>query len=117
MKKLMLFLVVAAAGWVGYQYMQTGSIPFLSSSSSTPEERELDVLFDRFEAARAQFRRAGKSSGLTGMDNTAEVEAAVQEVKRVEKAFARLKSKLVSEAAKKKAGSLDQAIRLFKSKL
>ena len=117
MKKLLLVLVVAVAGWVGYQYTQTGSVPFLSSSASTPEERELDELFDRFESARARFQKALRSSGLTGMDMTADADAAMEEVKRVEKAFAGLKKKLVSETAKKKAATLDQAIRLFNSKL
>lgn len=117
MKKLLLVAVLAVGAWVGYQYLQTGSLPFGSSAPASAEERELAALFDQFEAARAEFRRGLKSAGLTGMDTGAQVDAAVEQVKRVAKSLKRLKGKLKSPEAKKKAASLEEAIKLFQSKL
>jgi hypothetical protein len=51
------------------------------------------------------------------MDSTGQVDAAVQQVKRVQKSLSRLKSKLKSPEAREKADSLEQAIKLFQSKL
>ena len=116
MKKLLLVVFLAVGAWVGYQYTQTGSLPFGSSAPASAEEKELAALFDRFESARAEFRQGLKSGGL-GIDSTSQVDAAVQQVKSVQKSLSRLKSKLKSPEAKKKAESLEQAIKLFQSKL
>ena len=117
MKKLLLVAFLAVGAWVGYQYTQTGSLPFGSSAPASAEERELAALFDQFESARAEFKQGLRSSGLTGMDNTAQVDAAVQQVKRVQKSLSRLKTKLKSPEAKKKAAGLEKAIKQFQSRL
>jgi DNA-directed RNA polymerase specialized sigma24 family protein len=117
MKKLLVVAVLAGAGWLGYQYVQTGSLPFGSQAPASAEEAELDALFDQFESARAEFRQALKSAGLTGMDTSSAADAAVQQIGRVEKALNRLKRKLQSDEARKKAEKLEQAIKLFQSKL
>ncbi len=117
MKKLLLVAFLAVGAWAGYQYTQTGSLPFGLSSPASADEKQVAALFDQFESARAEFKQGLRSSGLTGMDNTAQVDAAVQQVKRVKESLGRLKSKLKSPEAKKKAKALEQAIKLFQSKL
>lgn len=117
MKKLFILAILGVGAWVGYEYSQTGSLPFSSSAPASAEEKELANLFDQFESARAEFRSGLKSAGLTGMDTTAQVDAAMQRVQRVGKSLGRLKSKLTSPQAKKKAARLEQEIKMFQSRL
>ena len=116
MKKLLMVVILAVGAWIGYSYSQTGSLPFGSSAPASAEEKELADLHDQFESAQAEFRQGLKSAGL-GMDSTGQVDAAVQQVKRGQKSLSRLKSKLKSPEAREKADSLEQAIKLFQSKL
>jgi hypothetical protein len=117
MKKLAAILVLALAGWFGYQYSQTGQLPFGSSTPSTPEDQELAALFDQFKTAHNQFQSAVRQAGLTGLDTTAEADAALQTVNRVEKALERLKGKISSQEGRQKADALALEIRNFKAKL
>ena len=116
MKKLAAILVLVLAGWVGYQYSQTGQLPFGSSTPSTPEEQELASLFDQFRTAQKQFQSAGRQAGMTGLDTTAEADAALQTVNQVEKALERLKGKITSQEGREKADELALEIRAFKAK-
>jgi len=116
MKKLLIVAVLAVGAWLGYSYSQNGSLPFGSSAPASAEEQELADLTDQFESAQAEFRQGLKSAGL-GIDSTSQVDAAVEQVKRVQKSLSRLKNKLKSPEAREKAASLEQAIRLFQSKL
>jgi hypothetical protein len=117
MKKLLMVIVLAAGGWVGYQYSQTGSLPFGSQAPASAEEEQLADLFDQFESARAEFKNALKSAGLTGMDTTSDVDAAVSQVKAIDRSLGKLKPRLKTPEARHKAGELEKAIKDFQARL
>ena len=117
MKKFAFVVFLAVVAVVGYQYSQTGSLPFLSSGPASVEERQLEDLFDRFATARSQFKQAGRSAGMTGLDTTAGADAAISEVKRIKTALDRLTSKLSSDEARRKASQLAEEIKNFQARL
>ena len=117
MKKLMIVLVLAFGGWVGYQYSQTGSLPFGSHAPSSPEEQELAALSEQFQSAQATFRSSLQSAGLTGLDTTADVDAALEQIKGVQSRLAKLKPKLNTPEARKKADELEAAVKDFLARL
>jgi len=113
MKKLVLIVVVALAGLVGYNFVRTGELA-LVPRSATPEERQVADLEQRFDDARTQFSQAGRTAALSGIDTTADADAALRDVHDLEKSLAKLKSALEpGSAAARKAERLASAIAEF----
>ena len=113
MKKVLWIVVLLVAALLGYNYYTTGTLSPIPSGPTSAEDRELRELDDRFRAARKEFNQAVRGAGLGGIDTTAEAEAAMIELQRVEKGLADLKSRLTLETSKQEADRLERAIREF----
>jgi len=109
---VVLFLIVAA---VGVNILTKGGLPFKKSLSD--EEQQLDRLRSDLRAAEGEYRQAGRASGLTGMDTTAQAGPALAKVDRIEKELVELKAKLKSDIAKEAAERLHDEIRDFKTEV
>ena len=114
MKKLVALVILLVAVFVAYTYFSSGTVPFLSSSSQSEEEMDLKQLSADFEAAKKQFRQAGRAAGLTGLDTTSDAGSAIQEIERIERALRTLKPRLKTESGKKEAARLEAEILAFK---
>ena len=86
-------------------------------SSLSEEEQELKELESRFDTARSRMAQANRAAGMTGMDTTADAEAAVRQVERVEKELKAVMARLSSESARKKATALQREIQDFKKSM
>jgi len=117
MKKLVIAVVVIAAGLGAYNYFTTGKITLIPSFSVSEEERELKNLESRFHKAKSRFRSAGRAASLSGVDSTSDAEAARLEIERVEEALGQLKRRLDSEDAKRDAQRLERTIQEFKKNM
>ena len=113
MKKVMVAIVLAVGALVGYNFLTTGQLSILPSSSLTAEEQELEDLASEFDTARDRFHQAGRAAGMTGIDSSADAEAAILNAKRVEKALDELKGRLTSDPAREKARKLEREIEEF----
>ena len=110
MKKLAILLVAAVIGLVGYNYFTTGEIKLIPGGTQDADARSLAALEQRFEAARKQVGQAHRATGATGVDMTADVEAARRSVSEVARALDDLKTRLTSDANRKKAEKLARTI-------
>jgi Tfp pilus assembly protein PilN len=93
MKKVLIVLLVAAAGWVGFQSYQAGEFSLYAGKKS-PEEVRIEQLEKQIAEARARYKQAGRAAGVSGIDTTAQADAAMQEIKRLEKELAELRKKV-----------------------
>ena len=108
MKKMLLLLVAVAAGVIGYTH-------FLNARPASPDEQALASLESRFDKATPQMAMANSSAGATGMDTTADVEAARLSVNRIASELDTLKARLTSSAARERADRLQEKVRAFQA--
>jgi len=117
MKKLAMLIVAAVVGLVGYNYFTSGEIKLLPGRARTAEEREFEELAQLFEDAREQVGQAHRAAGATGVDMTADVEAARRSVNQVARSLDDLRKRLTSDAGRQKADELARAIEDYRREI
>src|SRR5262245_41057187 len=108
MKKILGLALIVTAGIIGYTH-------FLQAPPASGDERTLGDLEHRFEAASQSMALANRSAGATGMDSTADVEAARLAVARIDDELQTVKGRLQSSAARERADRLQEKIRAFRA--
>ena len=106
MKKFVTLALVVAAGFAGYHF-------FLNAPPASADERALAELERQFDAAAQSMLMAMRSAGSSGLDTTADVEAARSSVRRVKGDLERLKGGLATDAARARADRLMEKVRAF----
>jgi hypothetical protein len=114
MKKLVVLILIGAAGLVAYNYYTTGEISLIPSSSLSEEERELKQLEKVFHKAQNEIIQGSRAASITGLDIPSDVTGAMREIEQVEQALIGLKRRVSSERTKTKVERLLSEIRAFK---
>jgi hypothetical protein len=112
-KKLFLFLLVAAGIGLGVNYYLTGRMPWTEPSA---EELAVDQLQEAFIVARAHWKDAGRVAGF-GTDPSSLADPAVAEFDKIETSLADLTPKLKSREAWLKAEQLRRDLATFKAEM
>ncbi|MGD9346703.1 MAG: hypothetical protein PVH84_12615 [Candidatus Aminicenantes bacterium] len=107
MRALVWILVLGAIGYFGY----TNYIKPL-----TGEEKEVQMIENKFDSAVEEYLQAVRKAGGIGMDTISDVDAAVRKVRATKDALLNLKRRLKDEAAIQKANELEAKMRNFYSK-
>jgi hypothetical protein len=107
MKRLLLLVLVVAGGIVGYSY-------FLNAPPASADELVMADLEHQFDSASQSMMQATRSTGVLGLDSTADIEAARMKVRRLESELQQLKPRLASDASRQRADRLEQKIRAFR---
>lgn len=110
MKKLVVLLIVVAAGFIAWNY-------FIDVGPASAQDQKLADLEDQFQAARQRFTQATRSAGISGIDVTADFEAARLSVDRIEKDLERVMRDITSESTRQRAQKLQEEIKGFRSRL
>ena len=113
MKKLVVVIVVVIAGLVVFNYATTGKLTLAPSFSKSEEERAVQNLWDRFSAAKKRFAQAHRTAATSGLDTTADADAAISSMKQIKKELASLRKKLTEERATRKADGLVTIVQEF----
>ena len=114
MQKIVLIVVVIVLGLLAYNYFTTGELSLMPAAASG-EDGELNRLRGDFRAAAREFRQAGRSAAVGGIDTTDAAAAALEEVERVEKAVEALAKRTEDPELKSEAEKLLREIRQYKS--
>jgi hypothetical protein len=117
MKKILIVAAVVIVGLIVYNYVTTGEFSVVPSFALSEDERELKALEDRFKAAVKQHSQAGRTAGLSGMDTTADAEAARLSVQQISKELRSLRKRLSSDSLIRRAENLTASVRDFADKL
>ncbi len=108
MRKAIVFLVAVMVGYFVYDRFY--------SKPDTEEVAAVKALESRFDAAVGKFVRGHQQMGNLGMDTTADVESAVNQVRIVRDDLAELMKRLSEKAAVRRADEFDARIRDFYEK-
>jgi len=117
MKKLVVVIVVALVGLVAFNYAKTGEFRLSPSFEKSVEEQAVQDLQDSFTAAKRQFAQAHRSAGLSGIDTSSDVSAAISSVKSTKRELEKLRRTLSEDKAKRRAGELADAVKDFERTL
>ncbi len=117
MKKLAAVLVVVVVGLLGYNYATTGEFKLVPSFSNSEEEQAVLDLREDFATSQKQFAQAHRMAGLSGIDTSSDVSAAVSDVKRIKRQLEKLRKNLTEDKAKRIAGELANSVKEFERTL
>jgi len=117
MKKFAVVLVVALVGLLAFNYAKTGELTLSPSFSKSAEEQAVLDLQDNFAAAQKQFAQAHRSAGLSGIDTSSDVSAAISTVKSTKRELEKLRKTLSEDKAKRLADELADAVKAFERTL
>jgi len=117
MKKLVILVVVALVGLVGFNYATTGEFRLMPDLSKSDEEQAVAELAAQLDQAKKQFTQAHRTAATAGLDTTSDVEAARQTVKRVQKELKSLRDDLSEEKARRQAEELSADLRNFEAEI
>jgi hypothetical protein len=113
-QKIVLLVVVIVVGLLAFNYFTTGELRLLPGESGSGDERELNRLRGDFRAAAREFRQAGRSAAVSGLDTTDAASAALAAVERVEKQVESLVNRTQDSNLKAEAEKLLAEIRKYK---
>ncbi len=107
MKGLVWILILGAVGYFGYtKYVKP----------LTSEEKEVQAVENKFDAAVEEYLQAVRQAGGLGMASISDADAAIGKVRSTKDALLNLKRRLKDEAAIQKANDLEAKMRNFYSK-
>ena len=104
MKALAILLILAAAGYFGYNH-------FLKPL--TGEEQEVQAIEQRYDAALQDYLQAVRKAGGIGMDTIGDVEDSIRKIRSSKTALLNLKRRLKDPAAVERAKTLETEMRRF----
>ncbi len=105
MKKLIVLILIVAAGYFVYQKFVAGE--------QGEEMQQVRTLEDEFSAIKQQMAQAERAAGVSGMDMTSEADSAMGAAEALLKKVQELKESLAEENALQKAEELEQQIGAF----
>ncbi len=110
MKKLVVLLLVVAGGFIAWNY-------FIGVGPASAQDQELADLEARFQAAQQRFTQATRTAGMSGIDVTADFEAARLSVEDIEEDLERVMPDIASDTTRQRARKLQEEIKGFRSRL
>ena len=105
MKKLIILILVVAAGYFAYQNFVVGE--------HSAELKQVRALEDEFSAIKQQMAQAERAAGVSGMDMTSEADSAMGAAEALLKKVQELKEGLAEENALQKAEELEAQLQAF----
>ena len=114
MTRIVILIIIAAAGLVAYNYFTTGEMSLIPSATLSEEDQELKSLADSFREAQKQVRQAERTAAVSGIGSIDAVDDAISDIEQIESAIVTLKSSLKSASAMKEAERLEREIEAFK---
>jgi len=117
MKKLLTLALVAAAVLLVYNFATRGKLTLVPSQALSADDRALEDLEARLDAASRTYSQAGRASSLSGVDTTQDAGAALGEVSAIEKDLKELKKTASSDASKRKIDELLKEARILKGQM
>jgi len=94
-KKLIIGIVLAVLALVAFNFVTNGELTLIPTSPLSAEARALNSLDARFVAATHQLNQAEKAAGATGLDTSADAQAALHELDQIETELKELKGKSI----------------------
>jgi hypothetical protein len=111
-RNVVIVIAVVLVALVGYNYFMTGQFSLLPSQGLSDGERAIKDLEDRLADARTRYSQAARTASVSGIDTTADAEAARLSARQIATDLDALRRRLTDSAeieeADKLAGAVDE---------
>jgi hypothetical protein len=114
MKAILVLIVVVVVALVAFNYFTTGEFSLMPSSSGGGDAQQLNQLRGEFRSLAREFRQAGRSAALSGMDTTSAASAVLSELDGVEDKVEAIGKDTQDPKVRDEAKKLAQEIAKFK---
>ncbi len=114
MKAIIVLIVVVIVGLLAFNYFTTGEFTLMSSGSGGGETQELNQLRGEFRSLAREFRQAGRSAAMGGLDTTAAASAVLSELDGVEEKVLAIAKNAEDPEVQEEAKALAAEIAKFK---
>ena len=114
MKGIVVLIVVIVVALLAFNYFTTGEFTLMPSSSGGDETQDLNRLRGEFRSLAREFRQAGRSAAVSGIDTTTAAAAVLSELDGVEERVAEIAMDTGDPEVKQEALTLAADIAKFK---
>ena len=114
MTKIIMVIIIVAAGLVAYNYVTTGEISLIPGTTLSEEEQEVKSLSDSFRTAQRMLKQAERGAVVGGIGNIDMVDDEMNEIEQIERDLDTLINSLEEDAAIDKAERLEREIEVFR---
>ena len=114
MTKIIMVLIIVAAGLVAYNYVTTGEISLIPGASLSEEDQEVKSLSDSFRTAQRMLKQAERGAAIGGIGNIDMVDDEMNEIEQIERDLDTLINSLEEDSAIEKAERLEREIEVFR---
>ncbi len=114
MRNLITIAVVVVVGLVAFNYFQTGEFKLMPESAASDESRAVNRLRGDFRQAAQEYRQAGRSAGLSGLDSSSDAEAALATIDGVERDLKKMRKQVDDPEVGKEIDALLEEIAKYK---
>ena len=112
-RNVVIVIMVLVVALVGYNYFTTGQFSLLPSQGLSDGERALKDLEDRLADARTKYSQAARTASVSGIDTTADAEAARLSARQISTDLTALRERLTDETEIREADELAGAVQDF----
>jgi hypothetical protein len=112
-RNVVIVIAVLLVALVGYNYSTTGQFSVLPSQGLSDGERAIKDLEDQLADARTRYSRAARTAGVSGIDTTADAEAARMSARQIATDLDALRERLTDETEIREADELAGAVQDF----
>ncbi len=114
MKAIIVLIVVVVVALLAFNYFTTGELTLAPSGSGGGEGQSVNQLRGEFRSLAREFRQAGRSAALSGMDTTSAASAVLSELGGVEEKVNEIAKNTEDPEVQKEAKALAAEIAKFK---
>ncbi|RLE20641.1 MAG: hypothetical protein DRJ65_17755 [Acidobacteria bacterium] len=115
MKAIIVLIVVVIVALLAFNYFTTGEFTLMSSGAGGGEGQTLNQLRGEFRSLAREFRQAGRSAAMSGMDTTSAASAVLSELNGVEEKVLAIAKNTEDPEVQKEAKALAAEIAKYKN--
>ena len=112
-RNVVIVVAVLLVALVGYNFYTTGQFSLLPSQGLSEGERALKDLENQLADARTRYTQAARTAGVSGIDTTADAEAARLSARQIATDLDAIRQKLTDETEIREADDLAGAVQEF----
>lgn len=105
MKKLVILILIAAAGYFAYQKFVVNNL--------SEEQKQVQAIADEFSTVKQQMAQAGRTAGVSGIDTTSDIDSGLQAARLLLEKLQALQEKLTEDKAFEMADKLALELNAF----
>ncbi len=116
-RSVVIAVMLIVTAFVSYNWFTTGRLTLIPSQGISQNERALKNLNDWMVDAQTQYSQAARTASVSGIDTTADAEAARLQIKKIQEELDALRKDLTEEAEIRQADKLAAELEEFASAL